>query len=95
MICVIEKATGYVRDVNQQFDLRYFDHVEVPDGTIPTGADPQKYFRDGSGNIVLRLAADLEAAFSDEWKSKVTARIDAGVLPDGVKAILKEIVARL
>ena len=95
MICVVEKATGHVWDINQQFDTLYFDHLAVPDGTIPSGADPRKYFRDGFGNIVLRSAADLEAAFPDEWKKRAITRIDVSILPDGVKALLKEIVARL
>lgn len=54
MICVVRKSDGFVVDVNQKYDARYFDHVEVIDGAIPDGGDCRLYYRDNAGAIVLR-----------------------------------------
>jgi len=35
MIVNIEKATGRVVDVNQEYDERYYENRVVPDGTLP------------------------------------------------------------
>lgn len=56
MTCVVDRVTGIVQDINQRYDERYFDHLDVPDGTIPNGADWRSYMRNPSGDIVLRPA---------------------------------------
>lgn len=62
MIVNIEKATGRVVDVNQNYDGRIFDDVQYPDGTIPEGADPGHYFRAGDGTIARLTQSEIEAA---------------------------------
>jgi hypothetical protein len=95
---VVEKATGNVVDVGDaslQYDLRYFDHMEVAVSPIPRGQDVRKYMRDAAGAIVLRPKDERVTAFADERRDDLIARINALALPADLKSVLIEIVKGL
>lgn len=93
MIINIRKSDNQVVDVEQTYDIRFFDNATFSDGTIPAKDNPRKYFRNIGGQIVKRPRADLDRDFLDERKSGLVARIDA--LPATVDPQLKQILKDL
>jgi hypothetical protein len=95
---IVEKATGNVVDVGEpslQYDQRYYDHMDVAINPIPRGQDVRKYMRDAAGAIVLRPKDERVAAFADDRRDDLIARINGLALPPDVKSLLIDIVKGL
>lgn len=100
MIINVEKSTGLVRDIGQNFDDRFFDNADFPDGTIPNGDNP-RFYRRVSGNIVKLSQAEIEANQPSEmarrlradWQTAIAGLVaDVQALPAGPQ---KQILGKL
>lgn len=66
----VDKRSGKIVDVGQQYDKRFFDNIEVPDGTIAQMQRGRTYlFADGAV-VPAVLAREIPALF---------VALDAGV----------------
>lgn len=93
MRIIVDKATGRIIDTGDaslQYDPRFFDNLDYPDGTIPPGEVPQKYHRDLTGNIIKWPQSKLVQEFPDEARADLVAAIaGAATLVDLKQAIIR------
>lgn len=100
---IVRKSDNLVVDASEDESLTYnaadYENLIINPTPIAAGDQPQKYMKDGSGNIVKRPLADLIKQFEDEKTNAITAHLatiqDDPALLQATKDAIAGIIAAL